>query len=100
MSESLRTRVRAAATCDHAWEKTEITHAVSGRKWQHIAECFYCAKCRNFSRRTRWFLDGQFYPTDRKADAANADANAVYVAEKAAWLREHYPAHVEQESER
>lgn len=81
--------------CEHEWQETDITHTASGRRWQQIAECFYCPKCRQFSRKTRWFLDGDFFKTQGQADAANADANERYATEKRAWQQEHYPAHVE-----
>jgi hypothetical protein len=84
--------------CEHQWEPTGIAVAVSGRKWQQGQECSYCPKCRNFARKTTMFLDGDLFKSQRDADRANHEANEVYQAEKQAWLREHYPEHIREET--
>ncbi len=81
--------------CEHNWQLTDITHTANGRKWQQIAECFYCPDCRQFSRKIRWFLDGRFHATEAEAQRANEDENQRYATAKQAWQQEHYPAHLE-----
>lgn len=78
-------------TCAHTWEETGIVSAASGRRWQQVSECFFCPLCGSFSRRIRWFLDGDFYKTQREADRANAENADRYAAEKAAWLAARHP---------
>lgn len=80
-------------TCEHEAIETEIIHASVGRKWQQHGPVSYCPECRRWTKRTRVFLDGQFYKTDPEAREAQVAFNAQCREQRHAWLQEHYPEH-------
>lgn len=81
----------------HTWEATDLGYATYGRKWQQIKAVSYCPACGGFGSKTSIYLDGDFFKTQREADAANDDMDERHRTERAAWLREHYPERTTEE---
>jgi hypothetical protein len=79
--------------CAHEWIETEIQHTAIGVKYQQVGPCSYCPKCRRWSKRIRFFLDGRFAKNDAQARELQAQYNDRCKAKREAWVGEHYPEH-------
>lgn len=87
-----------SADCSHTSQvATSIRYASWGRKWEQVHEASYCPDCRNWLRRTVMYFDGNLYKTNAEAARVSAENRARYVAERAAWVKEHYPQHATEE---
>lgn len=85
--------------CDHAFEETDIKFSLYGSSWIHVLALAYCPRCRRFGTRVTLYLDGKNLLPPAEIKRANEKHQARMRAERGAWLREHYPEHVQEESD-